>query len=357
MTADAQTAPTKQPTSTRTIIMRVLSIVVTLGLMVYLLQQVEWEDFTEILARMSLISIGAAFLTYTLLNFFRALRFRALLDRPETSLSALFPITLYHNFLVRVLPFKLGELSYIVLLRSRLNYSIQEGVSSLFGARLLELLIIIMVLATGVVTSGDRFAEDSGVLLLLGGLFIASLVALYFAGPLTRFGTRILSRLLDMVLKNRPALLDTLLDKINAIAEEFDSLREPRLFMAALFFTIFTYGSAFAGNFILMQAAGVDVDFSTMIMIISIGMFASAFPFSVSGFGVVEFSWAFGLTNLAGLTTAEAAAIGIMLHGYQVISASILGLIGYIIIRVQGTVPSPAEESPHPVQTSGMESP
>jgi uncharacterized protein (TIRG00374 family) len=290
-------------------------------------------------------------LAYVALNVFRAIRFRSLLDKADAPLKLLIPITLYHNFLVRILPFKLGELSYIVLLRTRLNYSMQEGVSSLFGARILELLIIIMVFASSILLSADHFqAQRNALLLIISLVFVGSVLGLYFAGTVIRIAIRIFDSIMSRLVKEPIALIAKLEVKALEIANEFDRIRSPRLFLTALFISIFTYASSFMTNYILLVAVGLQADLPTVVTIISVGMFASAFPFSVSGFGVVELSWYFGLTQFAGYSESEATSIGFLLHGFQVISAAILGLVGYILIQLippMGQSSFPTTESIH----------
>lgn len=324
--------------------MRVVSVLVTLALMGFLLANIEWPVFLEIMGRISLLAFGGALLVYFLLNVFRALRFRALLDRPDTPLRVLLPITLYHNFLVRVLPFKLGEFSYVVLLRTHLRYSLESGFSSLVGARLMELLLIVIVCAAGLLMSGDIFGADTPVLTaVLLVSFVVCLLGMYFAGRLVRLGTGLLFSGLRRVIAQPPALVGKLEAHLYDLAGQLDLMRQPRLFFAALFFTMFTYTCSFGTNYILMRAVGVDVELGIMIAIISVGMFASAFPFSISGFGVVELSWAFALVTLAGYSLGEATSVGLLLHGFQIIAASLWGLVGYLLIR--GFAPPPGESA------------
>ena len=166
---------------------RALSVIVTVALLYFVVDELQGIDLRDMLSRVALSSWLLALLAYLLLNLFRAARFRVLLDRNDAPWRLLVPITLYHNGLVRVVPFKLGELSYVLLLRRRLNYSMQEGVGSLFGARVLELLIIVLVFAVGILLSGDQFAEQrDGYLLLVLAIFAISLAGLYFAGDLIR---------------------------------------------------------------------------------------------------------------------------------------------------------------------------
>ena len=145
--------------------MRLVSVLVTVALLAVLIGEVKWDEFDQLLGRVAIVSWVGALLAYLALNLFRALRFHVLLDKDDTPWRLLVPITLYHNFLVRALPFKLGELSYIALLRSRLSYSMEEGLSSLFGARILELLIIVLVFTSGVLTTAEAFAAQRDQLL------------------------------------------------------------------------------------------------------------------------------------------------------------------------------------------------
>lgn len=329
----------------RQLIVRVLSVVVTVALLAALVGEVEWAEFDQLLGRVALVSWLGALLAYLGLNIFRALRFRVLLDKDDTPWRLLVPITLYHNFLVRALPFKLGELSYIALLRSRLNYSMEEGLSSLFGARILELLIIILVFASGVLSSAEALAtQREQLMLIILVTFVVCIFGLYFGGGLLRASARMALPRLRRLLREKSRLLPALESGWLQLADELDRIRQPRLFLSALLISCFTYSSSFLTNYVLLRALGIQVDFPAMIAIISIGMFASAFPFNVSGFGVVEVAWRFGLTHFAGWSESDATATGFLLHGFQLFAAALYGLAGYLLIHLSPRVAPPSED-------------
>ena len=323
-------------------LVRALSIIITVVLLVVLAGEVKWDEFDDLLGKVAISSWLAALLAYLALNLFRALRFRILLDKSDAPWRILVPITLYHNFLVRALPFKLGELSYIVLLRSRLNYTMEEGLSSLFGARILELLIIVMVFASGVLTAAEQLAEARiRLMLLVAVTFIISVGCLYFGGGLIRS----LARLLRPPMRRFSAgggIAARLEARSLQLADELDRIRQPRLFLSALFISCFTYTSSFLTNFILLKALGIEAEFASIIAIVSVGMFASAFPLNVSGFGVVELSWRFGLVHFAGWQEADATAAGFLLHFFQLFAAALWGLVGYLLIQVSKPLPAPS---------------
>ena len=336
----------------RQLIVRTLSVIITVALLAVLVGEVEWAEFDQLLGRVALASWLGALLAYLGLNLFRALRFRVLLDKDDTPWRLLVPITLYHNFLVRALPFKLGELSYIALLRSRLNYSMEEGVSSLFGARILELLIIILVFASGVLTNAQALAQqrDSLMLIIIATFFVC-VCGLYFGGGLLRASAGLLLPGFRRLLRRNRRLLGALESGWLQLADELDRIRQPRLFLSALFISCFTYSSSFLTNYVLLRALGIQVDFPAMIAIISIGMFASAFPLNVSGFGVVEVAWRFGLVQFAGWTESDATATGFLLHGFQLFAAALYGLAGYLLIQLSPRNPQATEGAHEPAST------
>lgn len=331
-----QTQPITETSTTqpknRKWLSRGISLVIAAALIAFVLSLVDWADFQAVLSRLSPASLLGAFGVYLLLNWFRAVRYRVLLGRDGLRAWQIFPIGLAHNFLVRLLPFKLGEVSYIVWMRNRHDVTVSEGVSSLFGSRIFELLVIIIVAIGAILFSRAILPLRTEVLMLL--LLVCAIggsVGLYFSGQILRLGTRILRRLIPL------KIVVTICDKFDQLAEKLDELRQPRIFSQALFWSCFTYLCSFGVIAILLFAVGLDVTAPNLILIVSLGMFASAFPFNISGFGAVELGFAFGLTTLAGYTTSEATSIGLMLNGYQLICAAISGALGYVYLQLRPT--------------------
>jgi glycosyltransferase 2 family protein len=307
---------------------RVVNMVIAIALVAYMLSQVEWATFIALLQQLSPAWLIAAFIAYFLQNVFRSYRYITLLDRDDVPVLSILPIALYHNFLVRVLPFKLGEFSYIVLTRNRLNVPMQEGVSSLIGSRLLELLMMVAVVAISLPFAGNLLAnQDTLAIVLSIGSVIAVIIGFYYTGTILRGIVVVLRRILHT---NKATLF---ILKLESFAAEFDRICQPRIFIRALIWSCLSYASSFVTIAIMLYAVGLRVDAVTTVILISIGMFATGIPFNVGGFGAVELGWAFGLTTFATYEMGEATSIGLMINGFQVLSAALLGLIGYGILQ------------------------
>jgi hypothetical protein len=306
---------------------------IAIVLLVGVLLTMDYSAFEQYAGRLSTGALLAAFMAYGAQNFFRALRYRALLGRPDLPLPLLTAISLYHNGMVRLLPFKLGELTYVVLMQQRLGVRVQAGVTSLVWSRLLELVIILAVAALALLLTGDLPLEARQLVLGLALLGVGSgLAALY--------SPQVLRRLLDHAEQRLP-LLRRISPAVGRLLDEVEALREPQRLIGGLLWSCGTYGSTFATSLVLLNTLGITLTPYEFVIVISLGMFAAAFPFNISGFGLVEWSLAFGLTRYAGLSLSEGAALGLLLNGFQQIAAFIWGGIGFAWLHL----PHPQQEA------------
>ena len=310
------------------------SIAVSIGLMVFVFTQIDMGEFLHIVASVPAWALLGAFVTYFLLNFFRTFRFRTFMPHPHPSVAELLPIVLYHNFLTRVLPFKTGEISYVLLVNRYLKQPVTEGISSLLSARLFELALVILGGAFGVLSvATDTPANRTLTFVLLIGFLIVYMIGLYYSGSLLRVFSRMWTRIVAPVVVRRfPKLEHRVEEKLAVFATQFDRIHNPRLLLSACLLSTFTYGFSMAFDIILLRGLGIDNPLGVLVTIISIKMFLEAAPIAVSGFGVIEGGWMFGLVTLAGMDSSTAASIAFFMHACQVIIAAIVGVIGWVTL-------------------------
>jgi uncharacterized protein (TIRG00374 family) len=312
--------------------LRVLGLLVSIAIGAYLLWQIDVQEFLSMIRGLSIPSLVAAFLIYMLLNFFRALRFTVLLGGQGLSAKTMYPIALYHNFLVRTLPFKTGELSYVMMVRHYLRKPLLEGVGTLISARLFDLLLVTTGCTVGLLTVAVSNSEH-----LLFTLFVPCLVvsaiSLYFAAPLLRKGLALEQHLLKNRSLGKSQAVAWINQKLQVLTENLDRIHNPRLFIILIGLSACIYASSAGFNLVLLRALGINSSFGTLIVVVSIAMFAEALPFSVAGLGLVEGGWTFGLVTFALLSTSQAASIAFFLHACQLISVAISGLIGYLMLH------------------------
>ena len=310
----------------RSLIWKLAGLVISISIAAYLISQIDLAAFAQIVRSVPIWSLIAALACYLLLNFFRLLRFRILLEGGDIPFNLMYPIVLYHNFLTRILPFKTGELSYIVLLRQHLQRPIREGVSSLVSSRLFELFMVVVV-GGGMLllASNDTLVFAEIALVLVVALLL--LVALYFSGTLLHVVSQRLDRL-------RFALAHMVAQRLDSLATAFDRLRVPGIFRSMLLLSVCTYSMSVSFNLVLLYGLGVDVNLGLLVGIISIVMLTDALPLATfSGLGMIEGGWTFGLVVFAGFTVEQAAPLAFFLHGVQLLAAASTGLLGYLWLQ------------------------
>lgn len=334
MSQHLTSTPATAPAKGRRSFWQWASIAISIGLMAFVFTQIDFAEFMEIVASVPTWALLGAFVTYILLNFFRTLRFRTFMPQPHPSVTALMPIVLYHNFLTRVLPFKTGEISYVVLVNRHLKQPVSEGISSLLSARLFELALVILGGAFGVLSVATDAPEQRWLTFgLLIGFLIVYMIALYYSGSLLRLLSRTWTRIIAPVVVRRfPRLEQRVEEKLGVFAGQFDRIHNPRLLLSACLLSTCTYSMSMAFDIILMRGLGIDNPLGVLVTIISIKMFLEAAPIAVSGFGVIEGGWMFGLVTLAGMDASTAASIAFFLHACQVIIAAIVGVIGWFTL-------------------------
>ena len=307
-----------------------LGLGVSVILVIYLGRQIDYPHFLRLAKNVPLWFFFGLFALFLLLNIFRALRFRILLDRKKLPLGILFPITLCHNFFVRTLPLMAGEFSYIVLLRRHLKIPVSEGVRSLFEARLFDLQFVIVAGALGLLGMGHESTGYVLAVLALAGVLIIGNRVLFTLLP--KGIERIWACIVRICPWRHTALLDSAGHKLGEISLQLDRFRCLRLLLKALTFSLCTYGINLSCHLLLLSTLNVNQRLSVLLVVISIVMIAAWFPFSLSGFGVMEGSWAASLVMFTDMEVGAALSVGLFIHCCQVFMTALLGLLGFVLL-------------------------
>ena len=318
----------------RGLVWKIIGLVISLSIAAYLLRKLDLASFVSMVRTVPIWSLLAALTCYLLLNVFRLQRFRVLLDRRDIPFQIFYPIVLYHNFLVRTLPFKTGELSYVVLLRQYLERPLREGVSSLISSRLFELFMVVIVGGGALLLASDNTVLLVEIVLVLVGA-VVFLTALYFSGPLLRLAARILrSDFMTFGPQKLVALRAQIAKKLDALSGPFDRVQNPAVFRRLLMWSVLTYSMSVSFNLALFYGLGIDTNPGVLIGIISIVSLTDALPLAtISGLGMIEGGWTFGLVVFAGFPVDQAALMGFFLHGCQLLAAATTGILGYLWLQ------------------------
>ena len=307
-----------------------LGLGVSVILVICLVREIDYPHFLRLTENVPFWFFFGLFALFFLLNIFRALRFCLLLGWKELPLAVLFPITLCHNFFVRTLPLMVGEFSYIALLRRHLKIPISEGLRSLFEARLFDLQFVVLGGTFGLLGMGHESKGYVLTILTLAGVLIVVNRVLFSVLP--KGIGQIWTYVIRIYPWRRTTLLDSVGHKLRVASLQLGRFRCLRLLLKALAFSLCTYGINLSCHLLLLSTLNVNQKLNVLLVVISIAMITAWFPFSLSGFGVIEGSWAASLVMFADMEIGAALSVGLFIHCCQVLMTALLGLLGFVLL-------------------------
>ena len=152
-------------------IKRIIAVAVSAGLLAWLMADGRWRGLGEVFARLDGLTLGLAAAGFGLSYLLRALR---IFDEFRTQAGGRFGsclrITLIHNAMINVVPFRGGEAAFPLLLRQNFGVPLPRAIASLFWFRLQDAFVVMALAA--IVWPGLHPALKAvavvGVLLMVG---------------------------------------------------------------------------------------------------------------------------------------------------------------------------------------------
>lgn len=111
----------------------------------FLLSKIDPKDIPRALGSLPKISILMSFSLYTVSVFMKALRFKVILSI-DIKLKRIFPIVSLYMFLSNILPMRVGELSYVYLLKKEENTAGIKSLASLIIGALADIFVLIFAM-------------------------------------------------------------------------------------------------------------------------------------------------------------------------------------------------------------------
>ncbi len=292
-----------------------ISAVITVVLLYFLLAQFDIKKLIDVLSKANLIFLFGAFLLYLSLIFIRTLRFRILLKK-SLSFLEMFPIICKHTFFKVILPFKIGELSFVYMLRKK-KHSIGKSLSSLIVARIFDFFIMTFVFIMMIIFSynidTNLFSNIIPYALLLSvALVFALLIMLFFP---------------DFIIK---ILNKVNLKKLSHLVSPFKEIRSRSILTKTFFMSTLHYIVSMVSTYLIMLSVGFNLPLNIFVITITLSTLSGFLPINgIAGLGTVEAVIALVLSSF-GYSTAESIILGFSIHIIQIFFVVAVGAIGWL---------------------------
>ena len=301
-----------------------ISILVVVGL----LSTADLRSMIASLASVRPSHYAFAFLVYLLSYLCRALRLSVLFGRQSPLVSVI--VFAGHNFVNQFLPFRAGEVSLLVLLKSASGIRYSASLPALILLRILDLLTLLLTFV--VVFALSNLTIDLAVVVLCGILVPVCIVALWRRGEVSSGLFRIAARLVP---KRYHARLET----VRCSSEEVLSIESVKIGMLLalslaerlchyLLAVVLVMGMAYPIPPLQVVAANAMASIALLVPVNSFG-----------NFGTYELGWA-GALSLFGNPIGISVASGFNFHLLVITYTISLGLLSVVgMVKVCGVNP------------------
>ncbi len=301
--------------SSDSLIRKSAGVLIGLGLLAWLLSQVDLEDITNMIAQTDLRWFAVGCLAYLVSSLLRAYRFVQLTHSPLERISDMAVVVVAMSLANQILPARLGELSYVYLARRTQGLSFGHGLASLLIARLFDLLAIgLLYLLAALPLLGQLPSENLVYLWATAGT--TTLVVVILAALATRSAslcgvvTDLLERPLLARLPGRSRYVRLVKNIERNLGWGGGSVRQGNLLLTSLAVWLSTFGM----QFFVLLSLNVSVTFWHTVIGATFAALTSILPVNAIGnFGTLEAGWTAGFV-LVGMDPSLALTTGFATH-------------------------------------------
>lgn len=314
----------------------ILFFLLGLAILVFLLLKIDFHSLVQLIGKIHWQYLALGAVAYLCKGTLRSFRFYRLNRRSQPSYVRMLRLTFASSLASQILPLKLGELSYVYLLKRDHEAPISQGLSTLLVVRLFDLLAIsILFIAIAFIAQvpAGLSVYFYSILAFIGALvllLIALLVLANFAQPVLNFffGHAWVQKI-------------PLADKLRRMTENiFTDLKQyrPMEYGEMVATACAEWLVNYATFQVMLIGMGLTPSFFATVVAVTFAALASVLPINSFGnFGTQEAGWATGLV-LLGFTQSLALTSGFGTHlltlGYMLVFGG-LSWLSYLFTHKQ----------------------
>ncbi len=298
------------------------------------LKEVSFDELVNSFQKMDLTYLFLALVVVAINLFSRAFRWQLVL-RPirEINLIACFRLTSIGYLVNNLLPFRMGDVAKGTLLK-RYNFSMVEGVATVFLERVLDTVLLILLfcgLLMAVDLSIDLPTEIKNAGMLVG---IVTFSMLFFLFLFVRHKNFFENKLL-ILLKRFPSKIvdlgNSLLEKVNT---GFVSLKHPGLFCYVFIVSTGIWLVDALVPFFFLKAFGIGLDYKDALVLLILIAISSIVPTAPGMVGVFQYVCVLYLTDLLNIERSVSVSFSLAWNLFLYLFLTCIGILALVRERI-----------------------
>ncbi|MFH0976370.1 MAG: lysylphosphatidylglycerol synthase transmembrane domain-containing protein [Spirochaetota bacterium] len=299
----------------------------SIALAVFLFHQINITETLRAFSSADLVPVTAACCIYFISNYFKSIRYNAILKKYSIGAFNIFAITAYQNFFNQLLPARAGELTLIYYMKKIAGADVSSGFHVLLVTRIYDFIVVAaFFIISLVIYSGHNMPY----FLMIGtGLFVVSIIFLFSIKRIVHIAQALYNRaIVRFGLLEKPAAmkLKSGLEKLDTEFSDYDIARQaPVLVLTSIFVWITQYLLAY----LVIISFGVNLGIAQSVAGSTGQVIANVLPVNSFGsFGTLEAGWTGGYV-LAGMSAQDAITTGLAYHFITLAAAIMLAFVCY----------------------------
>lgn len=273
-----------------------------------------------------------AFLCYLVVALFRGFRVHTIYKSLGVARMDALSASLVHTLASNILPGRVGELSFIVIMKQFLTTSMSQNTVSLIFLRIFDTFVVVSFFLVSFVFVGIPRTHSTLAILFL--IMIGLALTAYYLDLAVGLGLRIVDYILGINLwaeKNVTQKLKSIFDPLR----DFSHFREGGLFTQSLAFTFGAWVFLMLANIYMISSMGIEMAPLTILFASTGAVLTSLIPVpSLASVGTYEGGWVATL-GLLGIAAEKALLIGFTVHVINFTFCLVMGLVGFGYLKMR----------------------
>jgi uncharacterized protein (TIRG00374 family) len=308
-----------------------LSILVTFALVWLLLSHIDFDKTAAMFKAISPYKVALLVIIYGIYLNLNALRFRLLLHSKKVKFAQLLTITFLHNMYNRILPFRTGEVSYILLLRTKGAAGGPEAAASLLVARIFDYLTVSFMFVSAMLIM-DLSGKIQIIAWIMAGFMVFAVVML---AAITLRGNKFFDWLQTLFLSwniGNNKVLRKIDLKGREVVQSLTVMGNKTTYALTFLLSISIWLSMFYMLYMIVLVLDKSaVGFGGAVIGSTFAVLTNILPIhGVAGFGTIESGWTVGYM-LLGMPKHLAIGSGFLMHIFILFSALAYGMIAFFL--------------------------
>lgn len=305
-----------------------------LGVLVFLLRKVDFPGLAQLIFKIDPLFLLLGGSIYLVKAGLRSLRFTRMNARSKPGYWKMLRLSLASSLASQILPLKLGELSYVYLLKKDYRAPIAQGLSSLMIIRIFDLLAISLLFL--VISLATGLPEGLSVYFYSILAFVAVLLLVVVALlALSRNGPAVLGFLFRFGALEKASLIQKLRKGLEGVFADL-SQYTGREYLEWTLLAVLEWSVNYAVYHVILLGAGLTPTFFDTVVGVTFAALASVLPINSFGnFGTQEAGWATGLV-LLGYSQTVAINSAFATHLLSLLFMLVFGGVSWVSYLLAG---------------------